>query len=97
MRKSQEKCLFKVIIIIIRVIMKIMTIIMTIITIIIIIIKIIIIVSPRAGNIGFMSSGDSLISWGEESSLALVSNPSRDGVSMKILMWRHLKPNPQLE
>ena len=79
--------------------MKIMTIIMTIITIIIIIIiiKIIIIVSPRAGNIGFMSSGDSLISWGEESSLALVSNPSRDGVSMKILMWRHLKPNPQLE
>ena len=78
--------------------MKIMTIIMTIITIIIIIIKIIIIiVSPRAGNIGFMSSGDSLISWGEESSLALVDNPSRDGVSMKILMWRHLKPNPQLE
>ena len=40
--------------------------------------------------------GDSLISWGEGSSLALVGNPSRDGVSIKILVWRHLKPNPQL-
>ena len=35
-----------------------------------------------------------LISWGEGSSLALVANPSRDGVSIKILVWRHLKPNP---
>ena len=32
----------------------------------------------------------------EGSSLALVGNPSRDGVSIKILVWRHLKPNPQL-
>ena len=39
---------------------------------------------------------DSLISWGEGSTLALVANPSRDGVSIKILVWRHLKPNPQL-
>ena len=29
-------------------------------------------------------------------SLALVGNPSRDGVSTKILVWRHLKPNTQL-
>ena len=28
--------------------------------------------------------------------LTLVGNPSRDGVSIKILVWRHLKPNPQL-
>ena len=33
---------------------------------------------------------------GEGSSLALVGNPSRDGVLIKILVWRHLKPNPQL-
>ena len=26
----------------------------------------------------------------------IVGNPSRDGVSIKILVWRHLKPNPQL-
>ena len=39
---------------------------------------------------------ESLISWGEGSSLALVNNPSRHGVSIKILVWRHLKPNPQL-
>ena len=41
-------------------------------------------------------AGDSLISLGEESSLALVCNPSRDSVSIKILVWRHLKPNSQL-
>ena len=40
--------------------------------------------------------GDSLISWEEGSSLALVGNPSRGGVSIKILVWRQLKPNPQL-
>ena len=27
---------------------------------------------------------------------ALFGNPSRDGVLIKILVWRHLKPNPQL-
>ena len=32
------------------------------------------------GNTGLMSSGDSLISWGEGSFLAFVGNPSRDGV-----------------
>ena len=52
--------------------------------------------SPRPGNTGLMSNGDSLISWGERSSLALVGNPSRDGVSIKILLWRHLKLNLQL-
>ena len=36
---------------------------------------------------------DSLISWGVGSSLALVENPSKDGVLIKILVWRHLKPN----
>ena len=35
-------------------------------------------------------------SHGEGSSLALVGNPSRDGVSIKILVWRHLEPKPQL-
>ena len=40
-------------------------------------------------------AGDSLISWGEGSSLALVGNPSRDGVSIKILVWWHFKPTPQ--
>ena len=28
--------------------------------------------------------------------IALGGNPFRDGVSIKILVWRHLKPNPQL-
>ena len=28
--------------------------------------------------------------------LTLDGNPSRDGVSIKILVWRQLKPNPQL-
>ena len=51
---------------------------------------------PRPGNTGLMSNGDSLISWGERSSLALVGNPSRDGVSIEILLWRHLKLNLQL-
>ena len=62
---------------------------MIIITIIIIIIIIIIIM-------GWCPAGDSLISWGEGSFLAIVGNPSTDGVSIKILVWRHLKPNPQL-
>ena len=30
------------------------------------------------------------------STLALVGSPSRDGVSIKILAWRHLKPKAQL-
>ena len=53
--------------------------------------------NPRDQEIlGWCPAGDSLISWGEISPLALVGNPSRDGVSIKILVWRHLKPNPQL-
>ena len=47
-------------------------------------------------GLGLCPSGDSLISWGEGSSLAFAGNPSRDGVLIKILVWRHLKPNPQL-
>ena len=45
---------------------------------------------------GWCLVGDSLFSWGEGSSLAFVGNPSRDGASIKILVWRHLKPNAQL-
>ena len=44
----------------------------------------------------FNAFRNSLISWGGGFSLSLVDNPSRDGVSIKILVWRHLKPNPQL-
>ena len=43
-----------------------------------------------------MSRGDSLISWGEGSPLALVGNPSRDGVLIKLLVWRHLKTQPSV-
>ena len=63
-------------------------IIIIIIVIIIIIIKVIItliriIISLRPGNTGLMSSGESLISWREGPSLALVGNPSRDGLTIK--------------
>ena len=61
------------------------------------IIIIIIIIYPQDQEIpGWRPPGDSLISWGERSSSALVGNPSRDGVSIKILVWRHLKPSPQI-
>ena len=46
--------------------------------------------------LGWCPAGHSLISWGEGSSLALRSNPSRDVVSIKMLVWRQLKPNHQL-
>ena len=39
--------------------------------------------------------GDSLISWGEGSSLALVGNPTGDGASIKILVWGYFQPTPQ--
>ena len=60
----------------------------------IIIIKIIIFWDQE--TLGWCPSGYSFISWGEGSSLALVGNLSRDSVSIKILVWRHLKSNPQL-
>ena len=42
---------------------------------------------PRDHEIlGWCPARDSLISWGEGSSLALADNPSRDGVSIKILV-----------
>ena len=60
------------------------------------IIIIIIIINPRDQEIlGWCPAGHSLISWGKGFSLALVGNPSRDGVSIKILLWRHLKLSPQ--
>ena len=62
----------------------IITIIIKIIITITITIKIIIIIYPRPGN--WCPAGDNLISWGEGSSLALVDNPWRDGVSIKILV-----------
>ena len=46
--------------------------------------------------LGWYPAGDSLISWGDESSSVLVGNPSIDGVSIKTQVCRHLKPNPQL-
>ena len=62
----------------------------------IILITIIIIINPRDQEIlGWCPAGHTLISWGKGSSLALVGNPSRDGVSIKILLWRHLKLSPQ--
>ena len=78
-----------IIIIIMIIIMIVITIIIIIIIIvIIIIIKVIItliriIISLRPGNTGLMSSGESLISWREGPSLALVGNPSRDGLTIK--------------
>ena len=48
---------------------------------------------PR--EMGWCPAGDSLISWGEGSSLALVGNPSRDGITIKTLVWRHFKPTPE--
>ena len=52
---------------------------------------------PREKEIlSWCPAGDSLISWVDKSSLALVGNPSRNGVLIKILVWRHLKPNLQL-
>ena len=38
-------------------------------------------------NTGLVSSGASLTSWREGASLALVGNPSRDGVMIKIPFW----------
>ena len=64
----------------------------------IIIIIIIIMVSPRW--IIMVSPRDQEywvdVQRGEGSSLDLVGNPSRDGASIKTLVWSHLKPNPQL-
>ena len=69
---------------------------MMIIIITIIMIIIIIMIPGEQKILGSCSAGHSLISWVEGSSLALVGNPSRDRVSIKILVWRHLKPNPPL-
>ena len=40
--------------------------------------------SLRLRNTGLVSSGASLTSWGEGASLALVGNPSSDGVTIKM-------------
>ena len=69
----------------------ILIIIIVVIIIIIIIITIIIIIIIIIIDV---QRGDSLISWGEGSSLALVDKHSRDGASIKILVIRHFKPTP---
>ena len=40
--------------------------------------------SPRHWNTGLVSSGATLTSWGKGASLALVGNPSSDGVTIKM-------------
>ena len=37
-----------------------------------------------------------VLSHGVKDPVALIGNPSRDGVSTKILVWRQFKPIPQL-
>ena len=55
-------------------------------------------ISPRNWNTGLLSSGTSLISSKEGASLALVDDPSSDGVTMKmpfgedVLHWPALHP-----
>ena len=62
-------------------------------TIIILLIIIIIWDIPRDLEIqSWCPAEHSLISWRQGSSLLLVGNPSRDGVSIKILVWRTLNP-----
>ena len=56
----------------------------------------IIIITRDQEILGWCPVGGSLISWGEGSSLTLAGNLSRDGVLIKIMVCRHLKPNPQL-
>ena len=43
--------------------------------------------SPRQLNTGLVSSRDSLISWGQDASVALVGHPSSDGVTIKMPDW----------
>ena len=43
-----------------------------------------IVLSPRLWNTGLVNSGASLTSWGEGASLALVGEPSSDGVTIKM-------------
>ena len=62
--------------------------------IIIIIIIIMIINSLRPGKYWVDVQQGIVLSHGGGSSLALVGNPSRNVVSIKILVWRYLKPNP---
>ena len=59
---------------------------------IMIIIIIIIIITRDQEILGWCPAGDSPISWGEGSSLALAGNPYRDGVSIKILGGGTLNP-----
>ena len=40
--------------------------------------------TPKTLNTGLVSSGVSLTSWGEGTSLALVGHPSSDGVTIKM-------------
>ena len=50
-------------------------------------------VEVQRGTVSFHGERDPL---DYPSLLALVGYPARDGDSIKILVWRHLKPNSQL-
>ena len=50
--------------------------------------------SPRQWNTGLVSSRDSLISWGEDASVALVGHSSSDGVTIKMPDWVDVLHHP---
>ena len=50
--------------------------------------------TPRHGNTGLVSSRASLTSWGEGASLALVGDPSSDGVKIKNLWYLRARNKP---
>ena len=45
------------------------------------------VIAPRYRNIGLVSSGVSLTSWGGGTSLALGGHPSSDGMTINMLYW----------
>ena len=51
---------------------------------------------PRDFEILVLSSGASLTSWGEGASLALVRQPSSDGVTIKMPYWVDVLHRPAL-
>ena len=53
--------------------------------------------TPRHSNTGLVSSGASLTSEGERASLALVGNPSSDGVTIKMPYGVDLLHRPALQ
>ena len=51
--------------------------------------------SLRPTNSRMVSSGDSLTTWGEKASLALVDNSSSDVITINILVYDYPKPRPE--